>query len=167
MWNVLKFSRLIVIVLLMILVVACSRGGDSGSAPSTRVQIVAVAEKFLRAFETGDPWMYEGVLDPAVKMIDGTSTSYFGRKEVVDMLLRLRGAMETIHRLYLHPMEPLIQDGHASITGELFIEADFYQNGDTERDVRAESWALQFWHTAEGWRIWYISRWSSPPINEP
>lgn len=153
----------LIVVLLCLFVAGC--GGDSGGSRTvTSTELMSVVNAALAAFRTADQGTLASYLTADVQLVEtnGPSTiTTSGRSKVAYALVEYRqNEMQTIYTLEYLFQHHSVSGNVAVMTGQLYIDADWYcfAPGGRCRLQETEDWVLTFRRSNGKWLIAKIER---------
>lgn len=152
-----SLPRYSVIALLLAFVLAgCSSGGSS-----TSTELNAVMDRTLTAFRDQNSGYLGEQFTADVQLIENGTPIANGREMVAVALTEFRRqTMDRIYVLEYRNRRPAVSGDNATMTGQLYIDADFYcfGPGGRCREQYTEDWVFTFRRSNGRWLISKIER---------
>lgn len=141
-----------VVSLLVLLLIGCSAGGGR----STSTELDAVVDRALVAFRDQNSGSLGQQFTADIQLIENGVPTANGREAVAAALTEFRRrTMDKVYALEYRNRRTATYGGTTTMTGELYIDADFYCFGPRGRcrEQHTEYWVLTFRRSDSRWLI--------------
>lgn len=155
-----RFRHLVLIALLAVMVSACG----SANGVTTNAELNAVIDRVISAFRDGNSGYLGDQLTIDVELIEkiGASTVITtGRSAVAVTFTEFRNqSMDKVYSLEFRNRDPVTSGSNATMTGQLYIDADFYcfDPSGRCREQNTETWVVTLRRSGSLWLISKIER---------